>query len=140
MPSPLPVKNGQNPIVFHGFRVLTLEDGTTVHGCGECPDSTDHTGTLGDIRAHRRQVHSMNVGGAKKKAVDLPGMVPLSVRMMPLGELLDMAGQLESLGDLIAVLTSERDDYKQRALNAEIQVRRWERTFATLGLVPKETD
>lgn len=136
LPSPLPVRDGHKPIVFHGFRVLTLEDKTVVHGCGECPDSTDFTGTLGDIRVHRANAHGMKRGGQRKASsamADIPGIVPLSLRMMPLGELLEMAAQLEQLGDLFATVTIERDEYKKRALEAEKTVRQWERAFANLG-------
>lgn len=141
MPSPLSTGAGNKPIVFHGFRVLTLTDGSTRYGCGECPNSTDFVGSLAEVRRHRSQRHGMRLGGARKRTgepPELPGVIPLSLRMMPLGEVLDLAGQLNALGDLFAQLTSDRDEYKERALSAEMQVRRWERAFSSLGLVKED--
>lgn len=139
VPLPSPLKAGDGtPVVFPGYRRLTLEDGTQLTGCGECPNSTDFTGTRGEVQRHRAAVHGMRAGGAPRKKATDQVAIPASIRAMTLDELLTTATEIEQLGDLVNTLTAERDEFKKRATTAEMQVRRWERAFSNLGLVPNK--
>lgn len=138
-PSALPTKNGK-PTFFPGYRVLTLEDKSTVYGCGECPNPTDFTGTRGEIQKHRVAAHGMRQGGARPRKPADQDVVPASIRAMTIDELLITAAEIEHLGDLVNTLTEERDEYRKRTAAAELQIRRWERTFTQLGLYPKENE
>lgn len=60
------------------FRLLTLADTSTIYGCGECPDSTDFTGTRSDVRTHRIEQHGLNAGGVRARPTIKPATKPIT--------------------------------------------------------------
>lgn len=62
--SGLSFTGGRGLIPLNGYRTLTLADDTVVIGCRDCPE----TGTYGQMRIHRRDVHGVSIGRSKKTA------------------------------------------------------------------------
>lgn len=122
LPSPLSGvarrRAGDPPVqmFFSGYRVLTLEDGTQVFGCGECPDPADFTGTRGEVRSHRVEAHNMNPGGARKKQ---PEAVSPRVMGMTLADVFELASTQANWADVVDQLLVAQEEWRGRALDAE---------------------
>jgi hypothetical protein len=102
-------------IPIHGIRVLTLEDGSVVHGCRSCRTE----GTRGQIMAHLTAFHSVNPAsrrGSNGEVRQLP--FPKGAQLsMTVYELIEMA---ESVGEWEEVLTNmEAENERLRELVAE---------------------
>lgn len=116
-------------LYFHGRRVLTLEDGTVLFGCADCPQVT---GAKGDILRHRAEVHGQKLGGNRGTGKH---QNPFSetVLAMPVGQLLVLAGQFSAWEETNTHLLEERDTWRERALNAEKYIARVEKAMARIG-------
>ncbi len=125
-PSGLPVKPGQAPIPIHSIRQLTLAGGTVVSGCRDC----DYTGTRGEVQKHRYAEHGAGKPGRRAAAAD-DGLADLAA--MPLGELLALARNAASWGEMFALKEQELADWRERALRAEAWRRRVVARLGGLG-------
>lgn len=125
------------------YRQLTLQDGSTVIGCGECPKPTDFTGSRGEVQRHRMAEHGMKGGSIKPRrpsdppvlndAVDPEGEedsieddgelvaaeadaleIPAAVGAMTIAEVFRLGGELQRLGDLVEELRAENRDVNRR--------------------------
>lgn len=101
-------------VPLHGTRVLTLADGTTVHGCRDC----EFTGTRGEVKVHRGEEHGVAGGGPRARAAEPAGRLPYpspEVLSMTLYELIELAEHIDSWED---VLTNyqKRDEEKSALL------------------------
>lgn len=91
------------PPPMHTTRVLTLEDGSVVYGCGDC----ETTGaTRGDIRKHRNQNHGMtsstrrspvNAAASESPPLPYPGAETLGMTLYELLELADSVSKWEQV-------------------------------------------
>lgn len=115
------------------FRIsrLYLADETVTFGCRDCV----HTGTRGEIMAHRNASHGASIGRKRAKVVQEPlgggalmdvivperadGPPPDAIYDMTMRELLAVFPSITALGDLIAKVEAERDE-----LLSELNVRR----------------
>lgn len=116
----------RRPIPHHSVRVLTLEDGTETHGCRDCV----LTGSLGDVKAHRIKDHGDRSPGRRQAPVrdEQPALIPLggvspAALQMPLAELLEMVAVAEESEVAFSVILGERDEYRERAMAAETELK-----------------
>lgn len=133
--SPLGKVNGKQ-VTFHSYRVWTLEDGTRVHACARC---YDYTGSRGDVRKHLVAEHGMKNGGNTGKQDTNTAAVTnfMSLSMAEVVELVQSSGQW---GEMLDAAETAAADWKERALTAEAENKRFRNTFDRLGFVPKEND
>lgn len=129
--SPLPARVGQQPVTFKKLRVLTLDDGTTTHGCGDCGE---FTGTRGEVQKHRYDEHQAPRAGRRAAEPSIPA----DLSAMTLGELVELSRDAASWGDLITELEVKLDDWRTRALAAESWKRKVTVRFAQLGFTLNE--
>lgn len=116
----------RRPIPHHSVRVLTLDDGTEIHGCRDCAV----TGSLGDVKAHRIKDHGDRSPGRRQSAPrdEQPALIPMggpspAALGMSLAELLEMVAVAEESEAAFTVILAERDDYRARALAAETELK-----------------
>jgi hypothetical protein len=135
----LPHPPGKPPVTLKGYTRLTLEDGNQVFACADC----SATGERGEIMRHRVDKHGAGRGG-RRKGVDYAATQgkrsdELAAALgMPLGEVLELAVEVNSFGTLIETLTAERDDWKNRYLASDQKLRRVQYYLDKLGFVPRE--
>lgn len=132
--SPLGKVNGKQ-VTFHSYRVWTLEDKTQVHVCARC---YDFTGTRGEVRRHLVAEHGMNSGGARKQEPATNAVTGfMSMSLAEVVELVQSAGQW---GEMLDTAETQVAEWKDRALTAELENRRFRSMLDKLGFAPKETD
>lgn len=124
-PSPLPTKAGGTTITYRFLRILTLEDGAKVFGCGDCL----FTGTRGEVQKHRYDDHDAPRPG--RRAADAP--IPADLAEMTIGEMWEMRGQIAGWGRLVTELEVKADEWRTRALAAEAWQRKVVARFAQIG-------
>lgn len=135
--SNLPGVPGQ-PKPMMKFSKLTLEDGSEVFECHDCGGLGD---TRGEAQKHRAEEHGVGYVGNSNKGKLLRQVSPglnAEALAMTLGELLELAAAAPQWGQMIEQLTLDRDQWKDRALAAERETRKWIGQFERMGFVPKE--
>lgn len=110
--SNLPALDDGLPPAMHTTRVLTLEDGTVVYGCGDC--ETVGT-TRGEIRKHRNQEHGLS-SSTRRTAPAVENLAPSLP--MPGAEMLGMT--LYELLELSAAV----DHWEQVFANQDAEIER----------------
>lgn len=105
---------------------IFLADGRMVHGCRDCPDLLDFTGSRGDVMAHRNEVHGARYGKKRPKISaqqqELPEVLdavlaprtdgkpaPSSVYEMTMAEVIALLPSIKALGDLVESAETEND-------------------------------
>ncbi len=132
-PSPLTPKAGHTTITFRSLRILTLENGDKVFGCGDC----EMTGTRGEVQKHRYDVHDAPRPG--RRATE--AAIPADLAEMTLGELWAMRAEYAAWGHLVTELEVKLDDWRQRALAAEAWKRKVVVRLAQIGFtLPEDED
>jgi hypothetical protein len=104
-------------IPIHGIRVLTLDDGTTIHGCRDCVT----VGSRGEVMAHRSAFHGVSPPSRRTQVDDEVPMLPYpkgAQLSMTLYELMDLA---EHIGDWEEVLAG-MEEHNQRLQDKVIEV------------------
>lgn len=130
--SPLGKVNGKQ-VTFSSYRVWTLEDGTKTHACAKC---YEFTGSRGDVRKHLIAEHGMSGGGARKS--DPTATAVSDFMRMPMAEVIELVRSAGQWGEMLDTAETQLAEYKQRALAAEAENRKFRAAFARLGLVSKE--
>ncbi len=115
---------------------INLADGNTLFGCADCADVID--ATRGEIMKHRAEKHGKGWPGYLRptkntSAADLSAMLGMTI-----AEVLEMTSQAQSWAALNARLEDQVENWRDRAMTAERQVRNYEATFRRLGFIPRE--
>lgn len=137
----LPHPPDRPPVCLKGFTRLTLEDQTVLYACSEC----DFTGERGEILRHRAAKHGTAMGG-RRKGVDYPAKddrrrrddTLTAAMALSIGEVIELAADINNYGTLISTLTAERDDLRDRLVAVEQEVRKYRLAFERLGFVSRE--
>lgn len=128
-------------IPMQGFRILTLEDGTTRTACRDCPFIADPQSAqtpAGQTRAHRRAAHGVNIGGPRKtrksaEEAEQDGLVPHPVTLPPhaatmnLHEVFELAEEIDTWAVVLANLEAKTIDLAEQRDEAVKTRRRAER-------------
>jgi len=118
------------PVPIHGRRVLTLQDGTKVFACADCPEVV---GTRGEVMKHRWDKHSMAKPGGKARAT--VAALPTSVLGAALGDVLMAAAHLDAIEEQLVEVEKDRDEWRARCLAVERRQAAVERQLAKVGFV-----
>lgn len=129
--SPLPVKPGQQPVIFRGMKILVLADKSEVFACADCEDAI---GDRGEIRKHRAQAHGARMGGNPRKETAAP-LVDLSIS---LGELLELAGEVARYAELFELQEIQLKELRVRAEDSERRYRQIKIHLERAGFVVRE--
>jgi len=118
------------PIQFKGVLTLTLEDGSQTFACSEC----DFVGGRGQVQSHHKAEHGPKRRSRPKRPelALLPG-IDQAVASMTIGEVLEMARDSASWGDLLSESSAAIEEWKSRALIAEAWRRRVTAKLAQIG-------
>lgn len=132
----LPRPTGAPPIQLKGYTKITLEDHTVLYACAAC----DYTGQRGEVMRHRAEKHGAGMGGRRKGTAYSAAPKPdYSAAMeMTLGEVLELAVDVNNFGTIIEALTADRDDLRRRLMESEQEVRKYRGAFDRLGFVPRD--
>lgn len=120
---------------FKGFVRLVLADKSTAFRCTNCP----HTGTRGEVISHRQKEHGAanswhtRVRRGEKQAKSPVELLTPDVASITLAEIMQFAHDRAVLAQLVEDLTTQRDEWKGRALAAEMSERRIAAAFDRLG-------
>lgn len=131
VPSHLPVRPGAAPKVFHGKRLLTLEDGSKIFECAE----RDFVGTQGEVAVHRVQEHGAARPGRRRQQPLAEDLVPAEIRSMTIGELVHLAGGISTWEQQFELKEAELEGWRERALAAEAEVRAFQKLLGKAGYV-----
>jgi hypothetical protein len=103
------------------FRALTLSDGSKVIGCSECNEAGEYITVL----HHRQEKHGDRRSGRRAGGgAAAPTPVPtVNVLGMTVGELMNLASQIEAWEATTDRLTAERDRAISRATAAETELK-----------------
>lgn len=134
--SPLGRVNGKQ-VTFSSYRIWTLEDGNKVHACAKC---YDFTGSRGEVRKHLVAEHDMKNGGARKGEATTATAAVTSFMALSMAEVVELVQSSGQWGEMLDAAETQLAEWKDRALTAESENRRFRSTFDRLGFVPKETD
>lgn len=132
----LPRPAGSPPIQLKGYTKITLEDHTVLFACASC----EYTGQRGEVMRHRAERHGAGMGG-RRKGVNYaaPAKPDYSAAMeLSLGELLELAVDVNNFATIIEALTADRDDLRRRLTESETEVRKYRGAFDRLGFVPRD--
>jgi hypothetical protein len=117
-----PLSSPKKPVTFTRIRLLHLADGGAVYGCTEC----DHTeARMASVRAHLRR-HSSTRRPERK--IEPLVTRPAALGSMTLDQIAAGLNSIDALSDALERMTTDRNEWKARALKAE-------RAMATLKRV-----
>lgn len=100
------------------FRALTLAGGTTTVGCADCIKA----GAFLDVLHHRQDVHGDRRTGRRAGTAPTPAPTA-NILGMTVGELMNLASQIEAWEATTDRLTAERDRAIARATEAETELK-----------------
>lgn len=123
-PVETPLSTQDVPMYFKRVVLLLLEDGREVFGCTECDFTND---AVSFVRAHV-SVHNAEPRrkpGPKTREADTSEWAD-----MPLGQLLKLVQDYDTIRDALDRMTDDRNEWKARALKAERQISGLRKVFA----------
>lgn len=108
---------------------FTLEDGSAVYGCVDCPDEL---GTRDEVRLHRNRVH--------KTPKDVVGRKDSPILQMSLAQIISAVESSLAAGTLVERLEAERDRFREERDVILQKYTKLVRALDRVGFTPKMED